>query len=223
MGRRRFLGLVSAVIGVCLTVLLGLTLARNGPGAPADFGADPVRASAPAASPRPPGGRSSHAPAPAVRDRAAAIPAPVSVRIPRLRLAAPVEAVGVAPDGQVAVPDDPARAGWYRFSPSPGAVAGSSVVVGHVDATGRGLGVLAALSEVREGDEVVVDRRDRSTTTYRITSRRTVAKDALAGSGAFRREGPPVLTLITCAGPYLPEAGGYQNNLVVTAAAVATG
>ncbi|MFF8409367.1 class F sortase [Streptomyces omiyaensis] len=208
------------IVGVCLIVLLGLTLARDDSGAPADFGADPARAVEQAASAPPAGDGPSPAPAAADQTRPPAVPAPSSVRIPRLRLRAPIDPVGVAPDGQVVVPEDPDRVGWYRFSPSPGAGAGSSVIVGHVDATGRGLGVLAALSEVREGDQVAVDRQDGSTVAYRITSRRTVAKNALGESGAFRREGLPTLTLITCAAPYLRDNGGYQNNLVVTAVAV---
>ena len=34
----------------------------------------------------------------------------------------------------------------------------------------------------------------------------------------FSRRGPERLHVITCGGEYLPDAGGYQQNLVVTAA-----
>ncbi|MEU9731756.1 class F sortase [Streptomyces sp. NPDC048002] len=144
-------------------------------------------------------------------------PEPTRLALPRLGVSAPVDPVGVAADGQVEVPEDPQRVGWYRFSPGPGTTEGSTVVVGHVDSDGRGLGVLIALNQVREGDEAVVRRADGRDVTYEVTARRTVPKDGLAASGAFRRDGPAVLTLITCAGPYLPDQGGYQNNLVVTA------
>ncbi|KUN40728.1 peptidase C60 sortase A and B [Streptomyces longwoodensis] len=137
--------------------------------------------------------------------------------MPRLDLSAAVDPVGVADDGTVVVPRDPRRVGWYRFSPRPGASGGSSVIVGHVDSDDRGLGVLVALAEVRAGDRVSVERADGSRVDYRVVSRRTVAKEALAASGAFRTEGPAVLTLVTCTGPYLPDQGGYRNNLVVTA------
>ncbi|MCF4136312.1 class F sortase [Streptomyces sp. Tue 6430] len=90
-------------------------------------------------------------------------------------------------------------------------------MVGHVDAKGRGLGVLDALNDVRPGDEVLVERGDDDATAYRVATRRTVGKRDLPSSDAFRRDGPAVLTLITCTGPYLPDRGGYQNNLVVTA------
>ncbi|MFJ3099751.1 class F sortase [Streptomyces hydrogenans] len=208
------------IAGACLTILLGLTLERGNSSTPADFGMDPARATTRAPVVWSTDKKPSSARTAADATRTPSLPAPTTVRISRLRLSAPVDPVGVAPDGQVAVPENPDRVGWYRFSPSPGAGAGSSVIVGHVDAAGRGLGVLAALSEVREGDQVAVDRQDGTTVAYRITSRRTVAKSALSESGAFRREGLPTLTLITCAAPYLRDNGGYQNNLVVTAVAV---
>ncbi|MCI4042815.1 class F sortase [Streptomyces sp. TRM75563] len=142
---------------------------------------------------------------------------PRSLVIPRLGVEAPVDAVGVAPDGEAEVPDDARRVGWYRFGPAPGAAEGSSVIVGHVDSQTQGLGVLAELSDVEQNDRVEVRAADGTTRVYRIASRETVPKEELADSGVFRRDGPPVLTLITCTGPYLKDRGGYQANLVVTA------
>ncbi|MGW3866650.1 class F sortase [Streptomyces sp. NPDC005047] len=147
-------------------------------------------------------------------------PEPIGLSLPRLDVAATVDPVGVDENSEVQIPVDPKRVGWYRFSPAPGAAEGSSVIVGHVDSDGRGLGVLVALNDVRKGDRVTVGRADGSTVEYRITSRRTVGKQDLAASGVFLRDGPAVLTMITCAGPYLPDKGGYQNNLLVTAAEV---
>ncbi|MER7760719.1 class F sortase [Streptomyces sp. NPDC097619] len=205
--------------GVLLSVLLAVTLTRAASGTSTDFGAAPsvnTRAeSVTSAEEKPSPSQTEPDDAPMSK-----IPAPTFMHIPRLGLSAPIDPVGVAPDGQVVVPEDPDRVGWYRFSPPPGSSAGSSVIVGHVDATGRGLGVLAALSKVEKGDGVAVERPGGTAVTYRIVSRRTVAKDALGESEAFRRDGPHLLTLITCAAPYVRERGGYQNNLVVTAVAV---
>ncbi|MET7597257.1 class F sortase [Streptomyces sp. NPDC005481] len=142
---------------------------------------------------------------------------PRKLSIPRLRVEAAVDAVGVTAEGQVEVPANPKRVGWYRFSPAPGEPAGSSVIVGHLDSRERGLGVLAALNEVRRNEIVQVTRSEGRAVTYRVVSRRTVAKDGLNAVGAFRMEGPATLTLITCTGPYDADKGGYRNNLVVTA------
>ncbi len=45
-------------------------------------------------------------------------------------------------------------------------------------------------------------------------------KRALPLEELFRRDGREVLTLITCGGPYLADAGGYQDNVVVSAVPV---
>ncbi|WP_374940120.1 class F sortase [Streptomyces finlayi] len=119
-------------------------------------------------------------------------------------------------DGRAEVPADPAQAGWYRFGPAPGDAHGSAVLVGHVDSRTGELGELAALYDVRAGDRVDVQRGDDTTIAYEIVARRIVKKNRMPAD-VFRREGEPVLTLITCAPPYDPDRGGYQSNLIVTA------
>ncbi|GGV00165.1 hypothetical protein GCM10010275_43620 [Streptomyces litmocidini] len=214
-----------ALIGVVLSTMLVVAVRRDEPARAADFGPPPTTTTEPATRPRSPEPVTPPEAAPAntteASDRPGSlrVPEPRELSLPRLGLRAPVDSVGVADDGRTEVPPDPVRVGWYRFSPAPGSAAGSSVIVGHVDAKGRGLGVLYALNEVRQGDRVLIGRKDGSTVAYEVTARRTVDKEALADSEAFRRDGRAVLTLITCTGPYLPDAGGYQNNLVVTAEA----
>ncbi|MEV6613006.1 class F sortase [Streptomyces sp. NPDC051051] len=229
MGKRSsrrpvLVGLAFALAGLIVSTVL-LTGSRSGERAPVADGfgatqatgvptAGPARETVPAAVA---GGRAPSAPVSATGPVAGPVAGPTSLALPRLDVRAPVDPVGVTGDGQVAVPKDPDRVGWYRYSPAPGSPQGSAVVVGHVDAKGRGLGVLDALNDVRQGDEVLVESGDGDAIAYRITTRSTVSKRDLPSSDAFRRDGPAVLTLITCTGPYLPDRGGYQNNLVVTA------
>jgi LPXTG-site transpeptidase (sortase) family protein len=143
-------------------------------------------------------------------------PPPRRVLVPRAGLDAEVGPVGVTDRGDMAVPDDPSMAGWYRYGPAPGGARGSAVLVGHVDSESGDLGEFLALYDVRRGDRVEVRRAGGEPVHYRVVSRVTVPKDDLPPS-AFRRSGAPVLTLITCAPPYEPERGGYVSNLVVTA------
>ncbi|WP_138895702.1 class F sortase [Streptomyces chryseus] len=131
-------------------------------------------------------------------------------------LDAPVRPVGVTGQGAMAVPADPAVAGWYRFGPAPGGPQGSAVLVGHVDGDTGAPGEFAALYDVRPRARVEVRRAGAEPAVYRVVSRSTVAKVGLPSS-TFRRTGPPALTLITCAPPFVPEEGGYLANLVVTA------
>ena len=155
---------------------------------------------------------------PAAPPAPAARPAPVRLAVPALGVDAAVDAVGVAPDGQLAVPAEVDRIGWYRFGPAPGA-AGSAVLAGHVDSRSQGLGAMAPLREATVGVEVLVTDAAGTTTRWRVVSREVIEKQVLPLDRLFDRDGPPRLTLITCGGPFLPEFGSYRDNVVVVAEA----
>jgi sortase (surface protein transpeptidase) len=124
--------------------------------------------------------------------------------------------VGVEPDGQMTIPAEVDRVGWYRFGPVPGG-AGSSVLAGHVDSRTQGLGAMAPLRDAAPGDEVVVTDATGGSTRWRVVSRELISKQVLPLAQLFAREGPPRLTLITCGGPFLAEFQSYQDNVIVVA------
>lgn len=167
-------------------------------------------------------GRSSSIPSPPARrsaslaDQPDPAPAPLRLRVPAVDLDVPLDAVGVATDGQMEVPEDADRAGWYRYGPAPGTERGSAVIAGHVDDR-SGPGAFLALTEAQEGDEVEVELEDGTTATYRVVSRVTVAKPDLAVEDLFRRTGPSTLQLVTCTGDWSPQTRRYTDNLVITA------
>jgi LPXTG-site transpeptidase (sortase) family protein len=136
--------------------------------------------------------------------------------VPALGLDAAVDAVGVEPDGQMTVPAEVDRVGWYRFGPTPGDE-GSAVIAGHVDSRTQGLGAMAPLREATVGDEVLVTNAAGTATRWRIVSREVISKQVLPLDRLFTRDGPPRLTLITCGGPFLPEFQSYRDNVVVVA------
>ena len=210
----------TAVLGVALAV--GVPTAWELTRPPASAGVPVAQVlEAPPASPSP-------AVAPAVprptristRDAAPApspvISPPARVSVPELGVDAAVDAVGVEADGQMTVPAEVDRVGWYRFGPAPGA-AGSAVIAGHVDSRTQGLGAMAPLREAAVGDEVVVTDAAGGVTRWRAVSRELLSKQVLPVDRIFSRDGPPRLTLITCGGPFLPELGRYRDNVVVVA------
>lgn len=218
LGRSVWLLICAITTVAALVVAVHLQTARDTP--PADFG------SRPSAGHGDTGGASGQVAGierglprtDSPRDPAESAP-PVRLGIPRLRVDSEVRPVGLARNGTVAVPDDAGTAGWYRYGPAPGAPAGSAVLVGHVDSrTGR-LGALAALHDVRAGDGVIVQRKGAAPVRFTVVSREVHARNRLPDD-LFRRDGKPVLTLITCTVPYDREHGGYRNNLIVTAAPV---
>lgn len=223
-GRRSvWVGVVAvsaAALGLGISMLLGL-LGPLGPGSP-----NGGRPSAPPASARPAfelrtpvatgAGRPAESTGPAEPARRAdEQQQPTALRVPAVDLDLPVRPVGVTGRGDMALPDDPRVLGWYRFGPVPGA-AGSSVVAGHLDSTEFGVGPLVRLSGVTPGDRIRVTTTDGRDRRYVVTGVRRHDRRRLP-TGLFSRSGPSRLRVVTCAGEYDAEAGGYQLNLVVTA------
>ncbi|MFC6285042.1 class F sortase [Nocardioides sp. GCM10027113] len=140
---------------------------------------------------------------------------PARVRVPSVGLDSRVRPVGVGKGRQMSLPADPSVLGWYRYGSGPGE-RGSVVMAGHVDSERFGIGPLARLAEIRAGDLIQVTLANGRTRTYRVDSIQRFDRQALP-AGVFSRTGPERLRLVTCTGAFLPEAGGYQQNLVVTA------
>lgn len=144
-------------------------------------------------------------------------PLPTQLLIPSVRINASVAPTGVLADGQVDVPKDARAVGWYEYGVRPGWPVGSSVIVGHVDSRTQGRGAMFTLKGVQVGDPVSVVREDGSRLEYRVVSRESIDKGVLPTGELFSSDGPERLTLITCGGAYVKSAGGYQENVVVTA------
>ncbi|MFD7860448.1 class F sortase [Streptomyces microflavus] len=141
---------------------------------------------------------------------------PIRIRIPAIGLDQPLTGLRVQQDGRLGVPRDPAEIGWWSDGPRPGDP-GAAVVVGHVDSA-TGPGAFHGLSTLRPGDEVTLDRDDRSSVTFTVQALRQYGKDALPDSQVYATTGPPALRLITCSGTYDRARGEYRDNLVVYAA-----
>ena len=141
---------------------------------------------------------------------------PVRLSLPGLDVTAPVDPVGVAGDGQMELPEDVDRVGWYRFGPAPG-LDGNAVLAGHVDDAEQGPGALFPLRDAEPGDELTVTDAAGETTRWRVVSRELVQKRALPLDAIFAREGAARLVVITCGGPFLPEFSSYRDNVVVVA------
>jgi LPXTG-site transpeptidase (sortase) family protein len=120
-------------------------------------------------------------------------------------------------DGMLNVPENVQHVGWWDGSAWAGEPFGSTVIAGHVDSATEGIGFFARLLRIKVGDTIAL-RADSHRLKYRVTSVRKVPKKALAmDSQALKQTGPHRLVLITCAGNYHRERGGYESNLVVVA------
>lgn len=142
--------------------------------------------------------------------------APVRVRAPGVE--APLVRTGLDGSGALAVPEDPATAGWYAAGPAPGQP-GPAVIAGHVDRAGRP-GVLAGLDRLVPGDEVMVDRADGTRVRFAVTRVERVAKTAFPTGAVYGPVAGAELRLITCGGAFDRATGSYADNVVVHARAL---
>jgi LPXTG-site transpeptidase (sortase) family protein len=125
----------------------------------------------------------------------------------------PVATVG----RELVVPEDPGRVGWWDGSSYVGDPYGSTVIAGHVDVVDRGLGFFFRLWNIKVGERVVLRAGDLQQ-AYKITAIRQVARtDLVDDEEVFDIGGPPRLVLITCAGVFRADRGGYSRNLIVVA------
>lgn len=142
---------------------------------------------------------------------------PKKLRIRSVDVSMPIVATGVRDDGLMQLPDDPRKIGWYRYGPEPGSSRGSVVLGGHVDSTRFGAGPLARLAAIEEGDAITVTDSHGELVRYRVRSVERIRKVGLPTDRLFDPESAPRLVLITCGGRYLPDQGGYEDNIVVIA------
>ena len=154
------------------------------------------------------GGKSpSPSPSQGSSDKASTGPAPlgpsrpVSISIPAIGVDTPVNPIGLADDGTLAVPQPGPhlnQAAWFENSPTPGQP-GPSIIEGHVDST-EGPSVFFRLGDVKPGDQIVVRREDGRTLTFRVDAVRDFLKaefpTALVYGGSELSR--PTLRLITC-------------------------
>ena len=118
-------------------------------------------------------------------------------------------------DGTLEVPQDFARAGWYREGIKPGD-RGPAVLVGHVDSY-DGPAVFHSIKDLQRGDRITVDRVDGSRVVFAVYAKETVAKDDFPTARVYGDTDRPELRLLTCGGPFDTQTKHYLDNVVVYA------
>ena len=150
----------------------------------------------------------------------AGVSRPTRIRVADLGVDAPVAAVGInLKKGELAVPTDISRTGWWRDGAAPGAPNGSVLIGGHVDSARSGPGAFIKLDDARAGMRVQVVTADGKTRTYRVTSVREMPKASLP-TDVWSLKGRARLSLVTCGGRFDQATGHYLDNIVVVAVPV---
>ena len=179
---------------------------------------------------------------PSIDLRAGPVDVPLELRLPSLRLIAPVLGVGLNSKNVMDTPMGSAKDSiwqkvfWYRGGGIPGD-ATTATIAGHVDDVLGRPAIFARLKDLRPGDAVVVhDARTGLDVDFLVTKivsytlQQTLDPAVLAqiyGSGPVAGQGPQPssdslthLTLITCTGNWVTRMGTFDHRLAVYAVGI---
>lgn len=140
---------------------------------------------------------------------------PTAIRVPKIKVDAPVDALGVDDKNTLEVPSDPIRVGWWSGGAQPGQ-RDPAVLVGHRDSS-TGPAVFFELGDLVPGDEIEVDRADGSTARFMIERIESHPKTEFPTLSVYGATESSSLRLITCFGAFDPIQRSYENNLVIYA------
>ncbi|MEU0333008.1 class F sortase [Streptomyces sp. NPDC006193] len=141
---------------------------------------------------------------------------PVRIRIPAIRVDAPLTGLALTPSGSLEAPPAGRKnlAGWYEAGTVPGET-GTAIVAGHVD-DADGPAVFYDLGALKRGAAVEVDRRDGSVAVFTVDAVEVYSARAFPDDKVYGAASRPELRVITCGGGY-SRTTGYQGNVVVFA------
>ncbi|MFD5404873.1 class F sortase [Streptomyces griseorubiginosus] len=152
------------------------------------------------------------------RDSAPALPPspPDRIRVPSIRVDAPLMGLALTRTGSLDVPPAAKKnlAGWYEAGTTPGEK-GTAIVAGHVD-NAEGPAVFYDLGALRKGSAIEVDRRDGSVAVFTVDAVEVYDAKGFPDEKVYGAAARPELRVITCGGGY-SRATGYRGNVVVFA------
>lgn len=158
----------------------------------------------------------------ATSDEVSDMPAVVSelpnrLLIPKLKVDAHVQHLGVTSTGNMAAPNNFTDVSWYNLGTVPGNV-GSAVMAGHEDNAISLPGVFYNLHKLDIGDDIYVVRGNGEKLHFRVVEETVYAYDDPEPlPRIFNRKDGTYLNLITCAGDWVPAAKTNDKRLVIYA------
>lgn len=140
--------------------------------------------------------------------------APIRMRIPSIGIDAPIESVGITPDGSMATPTTPFRVAWFENGTLPGQQ-GNAVIDGHLDSAVYGAAVFWRLRELHPGDKIMVEMPASRWLTFQVTTLASYPYNNAPIAHIFGTAPTADLNLITCSGYFNHASHNYDHRLVV--------
>ncbi|MGW3351670.1 class F sortase [Nonomuraea rubra] len=146
-----------------------------------------------------------------------AAPKPIRIKIPKIKVNAPIGSVSVNKKGVLGTPplSKPNQTGWYKGSPVPGEL-GPAIINGHVS-TRSGPAVFDRLRELAKGDQIYVYRSDGKVTRFTVSGIEQASKNSFPTKRVYGNTSNSQIRLITCGGVYNRATHHYTDNIVVYA------
>jgi sortase family protein len=145
---------------------------------------------------------------------------PNRIEIPKLKAVAPIVPVATTRDGELDVPLNPKKVGWWRYGARPGATKGTAILAGHINYAGV-TGSMAHIGKLKPNDQVYVfgthNADAKTEVKFRVTGVRTYHKKALPYKQIFDQKSIGRIVIVTCGGPFDASTGNYLDNIVVYA------
>lgn len=139
---------------------------------------------------------------------------PMTLRIPKLGVVAPIEQVGLTTSGRMDVPKTVGGTGWYAYGPKPGEI-GNAVIDGHFDTPTGAPSVFYYIGNLQPGNTIQVITAGNQTLTFTVTKVTSFPDNGFPIQEVFGRSNSKKLNLITCSGTWDRAAHNYSNRTVV--------
>jgi len=139
---------------------------------------------------------------------------PVHIKIPSINIDAPVEYVGLTPDGAMDVPKDLTEVAWFNLGSRPGEN-GSAVIAGHYGWKNGKASAFDKLYKLRKGDKLYIEDDKGVIVSFVVRESRRYDPNDDASDVFGSPDGKSHLNLITCEGVWDKVSKTYSKRLVV--------
>lgn len=140
---------------------------------------------------------------------------PMRLKIPVINVDSAIEFVGIASNGNMDTPKNPADVAWYKLGSRPGEN-GSAVITGHYGTWKNGKGsVFDDLSKLSQGDKIYIEDDSGKIISFVVRESRNYNSNADASDVFISNDGKSHLNLITCEGVWNKDSKSYSQRLVV--------
>ncbi|SDJ46702.1 LPXTG-site transpeptidase (sortase) family protein [Salimicrobium halophilum] len=138
---------------------------------------------------------------------------PKHIRIPAIKVNAPVIATDLDENNEMIVPDNGEEVAWFEPGREPGSQ-GNAVLAGHVDDY-NGPAVFFDLEKLQPGDEIEITDENDVTMTFVVDKLEAYPLGEAPLREVFGPEDDRKMNLLTCTGLYNASAGTHEERLVV--------